>query len=514
MKCKDTEKYLEIALGGALNETEQSELEKHLQECTHCQQAVEKAQRDKQRIKEALKPHRFSSPSVIAIPTERRKKQSLLWLKIAAGILICIGLGYGGYKLLTPSITTSTGTNNKVKEPTEEIVNNDIAITIKFNALRKNTPGDINLEMPPLSEEMLTEDSDIIIIGNIFEKLGRNEDNRLSTAVIEVKRVLKGKPSENNIKLLMEGKKIHLECGVSSEQILFNKGDKCLLFLKKEGNNLIVYPDRADNVCRKLISENDAIITKITTQLAKTPDKLIDELDNPKIRGIAIMILCNRVSNDHLPISILLTALQKHKTVQGVMKGRMVDGVLYEDECDICKPFIDCILPKVLKQNNYLSNILFEELRLFLRGNSYENKNNPTITDFSPRNERYPDIKKEMLSWWMGIENQIQKWAQPVETNAIENLVKQLGNNDWNTREAASNKLFNVGPLVISYLTNVKDSSDIEIRKRATEIIKKIKETMEYFVIDATLQELGTDSKKWQNWWNNTKDTFRFSEKQ
>ena len=63
----------------------------------------------------------------------------------------------------------------------------------------------------------------------------------------------------------------------------------------------------------------------------------------------------------------------------------------------------------------------------------------------------------------------------PPDKEQIAKLVKQLGDNDFDVREAASRKLLEVGEPAEDALATAAKSDDAEVSRRATEILERFK---------------------------------------
>jgi WD40 repeat protein len=68
-----------------------------------------------------------------------------------------------------------------------------------------------------------------------------------------------------------------------------------------------------------------------------------------------------------------------------------------------------------------------------------------------------------------------------IDLPGVERLVKDLGSVDFRRRDAAMNRLRKVGDLAIPVLERVKDSPDLEMRRRVAELLATIKITGELF---------------------------------
>lgn len=63
---------------------------------------------------------------------------------------------------------------------------------------------------------------------------------------------------------------------------------------------------------------------------------------------------------------------------------------------------------------------------------------------------------------------------KPTDDAALRGFIKQLGDNDWKTREAAAEELKKIGEPALPLLKELLESKDLELRARAEELIKAI----------------------------------------
>jgi HEAT repeat protein len=68
------------------------------------------------------------------------------------------------------------------------------------------------------------------------------------------------------------------------------------------------------------------------------------------------------------------------------------------------------------------------------------------------------------------------KPAEPenAQETAIRNCIKQLGDNDWKTRETAAEELKKIGEPALPFLKELQASKDADLSARAEELIKAI----------------------------------------
>src|SRR5262249_53300835 len=61
-----------------------------------------------------------------------------------------------------------------------------------------------------------------------------------------------------------------------------------------------------------------------------------------------------------------------------------------------------------------------------------------------------------------------------LDDKVVEQLVRQLGDDDFAVREAATKKLEETGPLALPQLRAAMKSTDLEVRRRAAELVEAI----------------------------------------
>jgi hypothetical protein len=64
--------------------------------------------------------------------------------------------------------------------------------------------------------------------------------------------------------------------------------------------------------------------------------------------------------------------------------------------------------------------------------------------------------------------------APAADEAAIRAFIKQLGDNEWKTREAAANKLKEIGEPALPLLKELLESKDLDLKSRAEELVKTI----------------------------------------
>ncbi|MBI5361321.1 MAG: zf-HC2 domain-containing protein [Planctomycetes bacterium] len=262
MECKNTEKYLEIALGGALTETEKNELDTHLKECSECREAVNRAQGDKECLKAVLRPYRFgqkgnSSPKLSTPPA---------LFKFAAVILAVLMAGYGGYRLIP---------ERKDKQTRKESIT--VVNPFRIESATKHGKNNKSPEFPSYDELIIH--CGAIIVGRVDET--EKNSGGFVSAGISIEQSLKG-PLSGKIKITIIGfepdKNITETLTVKTYEtapkpvpLEVNKGDVLIIFLKQE-------QDGTYNICEFMEGSGPAR----ASIMPLNPDKPLPYVDEAK----------------------------------------------------------------------------------------------------------------------------------------------------------------------------------------------------------------------------------------